>query len=943
MLLSGLLTASGGRATAAPTGIHKIQHVIVVMQENRSFDEYFGTYPGAEGIPMSGGVPTACVPDPNTHGCQRPYVNHADDGGGGPHAAASAIQDVNGGAMDGFVAAAEAAQKGCVNATAPGCAPGPLDEMGYHTQSDIPNYWSYAQNFVLQDHMFEPNASWSLPEHLFQVSGWAATCTTHDPNSCKNDINQSGAQPPQNWTAQPAGSQNTPIYAWTDLTYLLHKNNVSWRYYVTTGTEPDCQNPAVLSCAPVRQDPAIEGIWNPLPYFDTVVNDNQVGNIQSLTNFYSAAKNGTLPAVSWVVPSGDESEHPPFAVSAGQSYVTSLVNAVMNGPDWDSTAIFVSWDDWGGYYDHVVPPNVDQNGYGLRVPGIVISPYARQGYVDNQTLSFDAYLKFIEDDFLNGQRLDPTTDGRPDPRPDVRENAPVLGDLSEDFDFTQAPRAPLVLPVNPSTTLTAIVPFGPRSPSAVPANGAATVTWLNPQSDGGSPITGYRVSPFKNGTLDSAHVVTINSNSARSASVSGLINGQAYTFTVAGINAKGVGLASLPTTAIVIGTPTPPRSVVATPVNGGALVAWQAPANNNGSSISGYTVTAYDGVVPVATGNAGAGATALNVTGLANGTTYKFKVVATNANGTGAASTLSNAVVAGAPLSPTSVSATAGTTQATVHWTAPSNSNGAPITGYSVTPILGSAAQQPQVFMKTATTETVKGLKAGQSYTFTVAALNNRGASPQSAASNVVTPSADTVAPTTAVVVPANGASVSGNNVTLDASATDNVGVTALEFHATDSSNRNTVIGSATLTVYGWVYVWDTTKVKPGTYALTSVAHDAAGNSSTSAPVSVAVLDATPPTTAMITPADGDTVSGSSVVLDASASDLGGVTAVEFHAADASSNDTVIGSATSTIYGWLYVWDTTPVPNGTYSLTSVAHDNAGNTTTSTPITVTVQN
>ena len=139
--------------------------------------------------------------------------------------------------------------------------------------------------------------------------------------------------------------------------------------------------------------------------------------------------------MSWVVPSGEVSEHPPSPVSFGQSYVTSLINAVMHSPDWSSTAIFLAWDDWGGFYDHVVPPTVDQLGYGLRVPGIVISPYAKQGYIDHQTLSFDAYDKFIEDDFLKGQRIDPATDGRPDPRPDVRENEKILGNLVNDFNF----------------------------------------------------------------------------------------------------------------------------------------------------------------------------------------------------------------------------------------------------------------------------------------------------------------------------------------------------------------------------------------------------------------------------------------------------------------------------------------------------------------------------
>jgi phospholipase C len=104
--------------------------------------------------------------------------------------------------------------------------------------------------------------------------------------------------------------------------------------------------------------------------------------------------------------------------------------------------------------DHVAPPVVDQNGYGLRVPAMLISPYAKHGYIDHQTLSFDAYVKFIEDDFLGGQRLDPTTDGRPDPRPTVRENVKILGDLTADFDFTQTPRPPETLPVHPTSTLT---------------------------------------------------------------------------------------------------------------------------------------------------------------------------------------------------------------------------------------------------------------------------------------------------------------------------------------------------------------------------------------------------------------------------------------------------------------------------------------------------------
>ncbi len=417
----------------------KIKHIVIIMQENRSFDTYFGTYPGAEGIPMQNGVPTVCVNDPQTGQCVKPYHDANDINAGGPHAASSASGDIDGGKMDGFIAQFRSAQKACVSPDAPGCAKGQApDVMGWHDAREIPNYWSYAENFVLQDHMFEPNSSWSLPSHLFMVSAWSAKCATPgDPSSCANALDG------------PSGLNTTGNdYAWTDLTYLLHKDNVSWAYYLSNGSEPDCENDAML-CQPHPLAANVPGIWNPLPAFDTVKQDNQLSNIQTVDKFLAAAKDGTLPSVSWIVPENKVSEHPPAKISVGQSYVTSLINAVMQGPDWDSTVIFLSWDDWGGFYDHVVPPQVDQNGYGLRVPGLVISAYAKKNFIDHQTLSFDAYLKFIEDMFLNGQRIDPANDGRPDPRPDVRENASILGNLLNDFDFSQQPRSPLVLPLNP--------------------------------------------------------------------------------------------------------------------------------------------------------------------------------------------------------------------------------------------------------------------------------------------------------------------------------------------------------------------------------------------------------------------------------------------------------------------------------------------------------------
>jgi len=430
---------SGAFVVAVPTqaqdnGIHTIKHVIVIMQENRSFDTYFGTFPGADGIPMQNGVPTVCVPDPKTKTCVKPFHDTQDVNAGGPHAETAAKADIDGGKMDGFIASFRLAQRACKNPDTPGCTTGTTpDVMGYHDDREIPNYWAYAKNFVLQDHMFEPNASWSLPSHLFMVSAWSAKCTTAgDPESCKNSLNG------------PSGlnvSKND--YAWTDLTYLLHKANVSWGYYLSEGDEPDCEDDA-MRCQPQKQSQKVPGIWNPLPAFDTVKQDGELANIQTVDKYIAAAKAGTLPAVSWIVPENKVSEHPPAKVSDGQTYVTNLFNAAMRGPDWNSTAIFLSWDDWGGFYDHVMPPKIDENGYGLRVPGLVISAYAKQGFIDHQTLSFDAYLKFIEDDFLNSQRIDPKTDGRPDPRPTVRESVSQLGDLVNDFDFSQTPRQPLI-------------------------------------------------------------------------------------------------------------------------------------------------------------------------------------------------------------------------------------------------------------------------------------------------------------------------------------------------------------------------------------------------------------------------------------------------------------------------------------------------------------------
>ncbi len=418
----------------------KIKHIIIILQENRSFDEYFGTYPGAVGIPMKNGVPTVCLPDPYLHQCDKPYYNPMDENIGGPHTADSEFGDVNFGQMNGFVAKYRIAGRPCGPTTGLPCPiNGIPDVVGWHDARQIPNYWKYAQNFVLEDHLFAPSQGGSLPEHLYLVSEWSAKCSV-----ATNASTCTSAQDTKVGGITTAASD----YPWTDLTYLLHKHGISWAYYLSAGLQPDCPS-GQMTCTPQAMAVNTPGIWNPLPAFDTVKQDGQVGNVQPTANFFTAARSGTLPAVSWVIPNEAVSEHPPALISDGQAYVTSLVNAVMQGPDWNSSAIFLAWDDWGGFYDNVPPVRIDANGYGIRVPGIMISPWAQRGRIDHQTLSFDAYTKFIEDIFLGSQRINPATDGRPDPRPDVREKVAQLGDVVWDFNFTQTPLKPLPLPLLP--------------------------------------------------------------------------------------------------------------------------------------------------------------------------------------------------------------------------------------------------------------------------------------------------------------------------------------------------------------------------------------------------------------------------------------------------------------------------------------------------------------
>ncbi|HXY85157.1 MAG TPA: N,N-dimethylformamidase beta subunit family domain-containing protein [Gaiellaceae bacterium] len=289
------------------------------------------------------------------------------------------------------------------------------------------------------------------------------------------------------------------------------------------------------------------------------------------------------------------------------------------------------------------------------------------------------------------------------------------------------------------------VPAAPTGVAGTAGNGSVALTWTAPSSDGGSAITGYRVTPYVNGT---SQTPILTSSTTTSYTVNGLTNGTAYTFTVAAINTVGTGAdsaASAPVTpAGAASVPGAPTGVSGTAGDGSVALTWTAPASN-GSAITGYIVTPYVAGTaqgPVLTGST---ATTFTVTGLTDGTTYTFTVAAINSVGIGPNSTQSSGVTPMAPTppgAPTGLVATGGDGTAALTWAAPTSSGSSPITGYRVTPYINGTAQTAIQTGSTATSYTVTGLTDGTTYTFTVAAINSVGASAESAPSSAVTPAA---------------------------------------------------------------------------------------------------------------------------------------------------------------------------------------------------------
>jgi phospholipase C len=286
--------------------------------------------------------------------------------------------------------------------------------IGYYDRSDIPYYWDYADNYVLADNFFSSLMGPSLPNHLYIASGTSGGII----DDSGNTLNGGG---------NGVGSLNL---TWATLAQEMTLANVTWAWY--TG----------------QAVPVSGSTWNVLPLFSYFQEHFQILDTHDLNtqSFMDAIGNGTLPAVSWITPGSwqppgmpsacvgqDVSEHPPARQDCGMDYVSALVNAIMKSQYWQDTAIVITWDDYGGFYDHVAPPVIDQYGEGFRVPALIISPWAKHGYVDDTVYEFGSMLKLAETIFN---------------LPSLHTRDMTSNDMLDAFDFGQTPQPPLVEPAN---------------------------------------------------------------------------------------------------------------------------------------------------------------------------------------------------------------------------------------------------------------------------------------------------------------------------------------------------------------------------------------------------------------------------------------------------------------------------------------------------------------
>ncbi|MFI5176211.1 MAG: phospholipase C [Terriglobia bacterium] len=373
-------------------GLEKIEHIVFIIKENRTFDNYFGTFPGANGA-TSGTISTGRV-IPLGHAPDRlpRDINHSFN---------AAVTAMDGGRMDRF----DLIQGGNQNGDY-------LAYTQYH-ESDMPNYFSYASHFVLADNMFSSLTGPSFPNHLYTVGAQSGGAI----NNPAKTQGTWGCDSDEGSTVQvmdDSGKISTqfPCFDFQTLADSLMAKGISWKYYAPSKGDSGYIWSALDAIRHIRNTP----LWT--------------SNVFLTSQFAIDAAAGNLPAVSWLVVGGNLSEHPPSSVCAGENWTVQQLNAVMQGPLWHSTAIFLTWDDFGGFYDHVSPPKVDNFGFGPRVPLLIISPYARAGYVTHTMHEFSSILKFIETRFN---------------LPFLTFRDAIANNTLDSFDFQQTPLTPLVL------------------------------------------------------------------------------------------------------------------------------------------------------------------------------------------------------------------------------------------------------------------------------------------------------------------------------------------------------------------------------------------------------------------------------------------------------------------------------------------------------------------
>ena len=410
MAVTAYLSSRGSADAGAVPGTAQtpIQHVVIILKENRSFDEYFGKFPGANGATtgkLSNGqtVNLAPTPDPMPQD-----IDHSPEGW------ATAYDN---GKMDGFDE-----EDGAITSSGQDLA------MTQMSQSQIPNYWSYANTYGLGDDMFSGFKGASLANNLFTFAAQAGQYDSAVGNKTVYSLPHSQYPPslPVPWGCDNApdtvvtmeasnGSLSSvfPCFDFPTVPDMLTKYGVSWNVFRRTATSPH------NSLDAIQQDRLDPAAWS---------------HVLPISQFDVEAKAGTLPNVSYIIPTN--TEHPPSSACAGENETVSEVNALMHGADWSSSAVVIYWDEWGGFYDHVAPPQADYVSYGFRVPLLVISPFTKVGsssnggYISHDFYSQESVAKMIEDMW---------------DLPTLTPRDANASDLFDFFDLSAAPRPKLIL------------------------------------------------------------------------------------------------------------------------------------------------------------------------------------------------------------------------------------------------------------------------------------------------------------------------------------------------------------------------------------------------------------------------------------------------------------------------------------------------------------------